>query len=265
MEVDLIKKYKTMYKKYGYNNTSGGDAKYVVSKETIEKMKKAQKGHKCSEKTKQANREKRLGKPRPIAEVIKTAEALRGRKIGMTEYRLKRIKEGIANMSIEKKKQWRDNVNKGLVGKRAKHHIGKKIVKRDLFTGEILKVYNSIAQASKENSIDSKTIIRVCKLKQNRNSACGFIWQYYDEKTIENKDFEIDIVNQENIDYSPLLNMVEKRYKDFEEFAKINRLSNHILEKINQGIGLSYKIMNKFSNIFDCRTNDLYQLRIEKD
>lgn len=178
-EKELIAKYKTMDKRYGYNNTSGGDAGHIVSEQARENMSKAQKGRPCSENTKRVNREKRLGKPRPINEIVKTAEKLRGRKIGMSDLRLKRIKEGIANMSEEKRKQWRENVAKGLKTATYKDRCGKEILQIDIETNEIVGRYLSLKEMSRKTGFNRGYIGRICNgtYRKDTDIACGFRWK----------------------------------------------------------------------------------------
>lgn len=114
--------------------------------------------------------------------MIKTAEKLRGRKFPMTEYRLKRIKEGIANMSIEKKKQWRENVSKALKNVKYKQRKGKEVLQIDIITNKVVNKYLSLSDMSKKTGFDRKYIGQICNGTYSKNTdiACGFRWEYGD-------------------------------------------------------------------------------------
>ena len=62
-EIEMIEKYKSFTKQYGYNATKGGDGSKGVpcSEEKKKKISKANKGHKFNEETKQLMRKLKLG------------------------------------------------------------------------------------------------------------------------------------------------------------------------------------------------------------
>lgn len=179
-EKELIAKYKTIDKNYGYNNTTGGDTGREVSEQAKRNMSKAQKGKPCSEKAKQVNREKRLGKPRPLSEIIKTAEKLRGRKIGITEYRRKRIKEGMASMTPEKKRIWREKVQNSLKDKKIENKNGKEILQIDIKSGEIIAKFISLKEMHRKTGFSRVYISQICNgnYKKDTDIANGYRWKF---------------------------------------------------------------------------------------
>lgn len=165
MEIDLIKKYNSADKKYGYNISEGG----IACK-------------KCSEATKEKLRNANLGK-------IMSAESKA--KISKFQKGQKRSKEARKNMSIAQKisfangnnamhsKEARKKASEKLKGRRpseysiqraseAKFHAVK-----NLETGT---VYKSIKEASEKEHIDRTTIIRHCKGTVKRKK-----WEYAQE------------------------------------------------------------------------------------
>ena len=65
-------------------------------------------------------------------------------------------------------------VGKNLKGKKG-HHI-RKVAQIDKNNNEIIKIWDSLTEASKEINIDVATIQNVCA--KRRKTAGGFIWKY---------------------------------------------------------------------------------------
>jgi hypothetical protein len=69
---------------------------------------------------------------------------------------------------------------KGEAGTTQVQSSNKKVEKIDLQTGEILKIYDTIALAARENNCDSSAISKVCR--GVRNKAGGYRWQYHNKE-----------------------------------------------------------------------------------
>lgn len=181
-EQEMIALYKSNNKHYGYNNTSGGEGGTVMNEQTRKRMCKAQKGHKCAESTKIANRNRLLGTKRPRDQVEKTRQKLLGKKIGMSEYRHRRIIEGIRNMSEEKRRQWRENVDKALISKRNVEHHGKDVIQIDAKTKEIITIYKSVCEAARKTGINRLSIQDACNGRRKKISHLtnGYLWEFGD-------------------------------------------------------------------------------------
>jgi hypothetical protein len=88
--------------------------------------------------------------------------------------------ENITNNTMDNL-EWntpKENANYGTRNKRCAKPQLIKVVKLDDELS-LIKIYDSCAQAGKENNVDSASIIRVCKGRQNRSR--GFKWMYYKE------------------------------------------------------------------------------------
>lgn len=161
MEIELIQKYDSANRQYGYNISLGGVECKIYSDETKEKLRQANLGKIMSEEAK--------------------------RKIGEFQHGYKRTDEARHNMSIAQKKSFangnnamhsqeaREKARKSLKGKKpsnyaiqkaneAKFHAVKNIV-----TG---KIYKSIKEAVQNEKVNRTTIIRQCKGKSKKRNWC---------------------------------------------------------------------------------------------
>lgn len=181
-----IDKYKTADKRYGYNLTSGGSSGYQysdevraklsriarergISKETIEKMhatrrKNGYKRRPMTDDEKEALSRRMsgpnhplYGKKLPRDVVEKRAASQRGRKA--SEETRRRQSKGLRNSEKVKAKQ-------------------KPVLQID-DNGNVVKRYESLSQASRENNVTKQAIRAVCT--GLCNTACGFRWAYEDE------------------------------------------------------------------------------------
>lgn len=152
-EQQLIKKYNSLNRKYGYNSTSGGDC-FVMNEETKQKISKAMKGnknglgHSCSKEKKK-----------------KISESLKG---------LKFTEERIKNMSIAASKRHvpcSDEKRKKL----SQNYPNKKMV----YCEELDKVFNSIQECGRELNIPAINISKVCRGKGK--TLKGYHFKYYND------------------------------------------------------------------------------------
>ena len=68
---------------------------------------------------------------------------------------------------------------KGKAGTTQKQKTNRKVMQKDLKTGEIIAIYDSIALASRETGCDNSGISKVCR--GNRSHCGGFKWEYVNE------------------------------------------------------------------------------------
>ena len=79
--------------------------------------------------------------------------------------------------------EWCDakyNSNYGTRIERCTSPNKKKVVQLDIDTYKIIKIYNSVVEASMEMNIKHQNISAVCR--GERNKAGGFIWKYFEEE-----------------------------------------------------------------------------------
>lgn len=165
-EIELIAHYKSNQREYGFNHAIGGcvNRGFTISEETKIKISKALKG-----KTKTY---KKL-----VSEELK--QRLR-----------------IANLGKKASNETREKISKGNKGKHRSEETKKIIREREQskvsnilqvdFKGNIINIFNSIHEASRNTKIDATKICAVCK--GNRHSTKGFIWIYeHNKHTIPNR------------------------------------------------------------------------------
>lgn len=141
MEIDLIRKYDSTNRLYGYNCSIGGDSGYngvIASDESRKKRSKALMGHEVTEETRKKISEKHKGR--------------------------KKSPEAIQNNRLAK------------LGKHmgAEHHRSKRVLCVE--TGNI---YNGTREAGRMTGIESKNISAVCNGR--RNIAGGYHWVFVEK------------------------------------------------------------------------------------
>ena len=168
MEIELITKYKSDCREFGYNIECGGLLHDKVSEETRKKLSDINKGKFVG--VNHPNYGKRL------------TEEQRERISRLTKIAMKNLPEESRRKMIETSKR-----NKGKKGKpqtavqREKNriaHLGKgaiKVTKIDRATGEKT-IYSSAKEAQDITGISRAHIASVCK--GYRKSAGGYLWQY---------------------------------------------------------------------------------------
>ena len=70
----------------------------------------------------------------------------------------------------------KEAVRLGLMNYNNNHRVCKKVIQINKDTKEIIKIYNSITEASKELKINDSTISKCCKGKYKTSG--GYIWKY---------------------------------------------------------------------------------------
>lgn len=162
MEIELIAKYNSADRKYGYNISPGGVECKICSDETKEKLRKANIGKIMSEETK-----------RKIGDFNRGRHHTEESKKRMSEAQKKSFKNG--NNAIHSP-EVRARVAEKLRGRKLPDYITQKASEakfhavKNMQTGVI---YPSIKAACEDTGIDQSTIIRHCngKLKSKK-------WQY---------------------------------------------------------------------------------------
>lgn len=123
--------------------------------------------------------------------------------------------------------EWCDshyNNNYGTRKDKLRKISGIRIAQYDL-TGNLIKIWDSISQASK--SFGAKTtscIRRVCKKEPGRNTYKGFVWRYVDKKVIGDSSLKEQVLNNKNI----LLNLIINTLTIEEQMSLIKTLQNKI-------------------------------------
>lgn len=183
MEIELIAKHRSNDRRYGYNITSGGESIGKHSEESKAKMREMLKGRPSCRKGKHHTEESKR----------KMSEAHKGMRynigVPFTEERKAKLRgprpkvQGRNNPAFGRK--WtaeelaiRQAHRIYKVG--AEHPQAKKIVQMTK-TGEIVKVWGSISEASKEYCRTSIKDVLKGKYKHHR----GYAWAYWEEKANE--------------------------------------------------------------------------------
>lgn len=152
-----IKKFKSTNRKFGYNCESGGSKNKTVSIETRKRQSKAKIGRKLSQEQIEKMILARKGKKFSKETIEKLRIASRNRK---------RSKEEIEH--IKNLKFWQ--------GKYGKHNPSSKEVYQINYTGQIIKLWDSLMDIQRKLKINITHVSQVCNGKRLR--AYGFIWIY---------------------------------------------------------------------------------------
>ena len=100
---------------------------------------------------------------------------------------------------------------------------GKRVCQYNSITGEFIKEWNSIKEASNFYNTDSTNIINCCKNKANRITAVGFIWKYAED------NFKI-IINKNKYIYCVYPNYVLECINQKDAISKTNVSKNSIID-----------------------------------
>ena len=151
-EQELIAKYNSMDRKFGYNSTSGGEI-FVMNKETKQKISQSMIGnknglnHPCSEEKKK-----------------KISEAQKGR--SLTEEHKQKLSKAAKQRHTPCSEQAKENIRK------ASH-------KKPIYCKELNKVFESVQECSRQLGIPATNISKLCSGKGK--TLKGYHLKYYND------------------------------------------------------------------------------------
>lgn len=182
-EIELISKYNSCDRKFGYNKSPGGDSPLVIhrgeahhfwgkklSEEHRKKLSKSHKGEKSIW----------YGKHLPEETRKKLRDAHKGKKLSEAQKELLR-QANLGRKASDETRRKMSEAQKGRVrdpevGKRISDSKEKKSVAQLSLSRELLQVWPSVSSASREYGISTSSISKCCKNKLQ--SAGGFVWAY---------------------------------------------------------------------------------------
>lgn len=151
-EQELIAKYNSMNREYGYNSTSGGDI-FVMNEETKQKISQSLMGNKNG-----------LGHPCSEEKKKKISEAQKGRRL--TEEHKQKLSEAAKKRHIPCSEQAKENIRK------ASH-------KKPVYCEELNKVFESVQECSRQLGIPATNISKLCNGRGK--TLKGYHLKYYDD------------------------------------------------------------------------------------
>lgn len=151
-EQELIAKYNSMNRKYGYNSTSGGDI-FVMNEETKQKISQSLMGNKNG-----------LGHPCSEEKKKKISEAQKGRRL--TEEHKQKLSEAAKKRHTPCSEQAKENIRK------ASH-------KKPVYCEELNKVFESVQECSRQLGIPATNISKLCNGRGK--TLKGYHLKYYDD------------------------------------------------------------------------------------
>lgn len=150
-EIELIQKYQTQDKQYGYNIMGGGDAP-VMSTEIREHLSKALKGnqngkgHPCSEEKKRKISEAQKGRSLTSEHKLKLSEAAKKRHVVCSEEKKKKLSQNYPH-------------------------------KKSIYCVENNTIYNSVQECARQLKLYATNITKVCK--GIIRTTGGYHFKYY--------------------------------------------------------------------------------------
>ena len=185
-EIELIAKYKSNQKGYGYNISNGGSTIGKHSEETRKKISAIHKGKIVSEETKAKMRQNHAdvskennpwyGKHLPLETRIKLSISHKGKQVGEKKPMYgKHHSEEVRKIQSEHRKG-------KCIGKN--NHKSKRIVQMN-FDDEIIKIYECISDVEREMNLPRGGGGHISACAKGRNkTAYGFKWRYDEENAI---------------------------------------------------------------------------------
>lgn len=151
-EQELIAKYNSINREYGYNSTSGGDI-FVMNEETKQKISQSLMGNKNG-----------LGHPCSEEKKKKISEAQKGRRL--TEEHKQKLSEAAKKRHTPCSEQAKENIRK------ASH-------KKPVYCEELNKVFESVQECSRQLGIPATNISKLCNGRGK--TLKGYHLKYYDD------------------------------------------------------------------------------------
>lgn len=211
-EIELIAKYKSNNREFGYNIANGGKSRGMVSEETRELISKIQKGRKQRPETIQKRANSNRGKHRSEETKRKISEANKGKK--PTQYTLLKLREANTGRkpSEETRKKLSESIKKSWTEERRKEFgerhkgekcifYGKKWTPEEILElqiknrginsvlskkvgqfdkeGNLIKIYGSCREAGREG-YTTTGVSAVCRGEKHTHK--GFVWKYIGEE-----------------------------------------------------------------------------------
>ena len=151
-EQELIKKFNSMNRDFGYNSTSGGET-FVMSEEIKQKISQAMKGNKNG-----------LGHPCSEEKKKKISEAQKGRHL--TEEHKQKLSEAAKKRHTTCSNQAKENIRK------SSH-------KKPVYCEELDIIFESVQECSRQLDIPATNISKLCRGKGK--TLKGYHLRYYDD------------------------------------------------------------------------------------
>lgn len=173
-EIELIAKYNSTNRHFGYNMSNGGNCCGTVLQETKDKISKANMGnqygvgHKVSEEARKKISSSMIGNQRGKGQRMSDEQKCKLAESHKTDSFRKKLSE--ANKGKKHSDETKRKLSESHKG------LGSKKV-RCVETGII---YNSISDASRKNNIKGRGHVSAC-CKGTRKTAGGYHWEYYEE------------------------------------------------------------------------------------
>lgn len=165
-EIELISKYKSNLKEFGYNIANGGNCSDTISEETRQKLRLSKLGIPRSKETIEKMRKAKIGYTMSEENKLKMSKRLKTQYIGKGNpfYGKKHSNKTIEQMRQMRKGKNNSNYNKGI----------------PVICIETMKIYQNSNRAFEETNIISSSIRKCCLNKQK--TAGGFHWKFYKER-----------------------------------------------------------------------------------
>ena len=151
-EQELIKKFNSINREFGYNSTSGGEV-FIMNEETKQKISQAMKGNKNG-----------LGHPCSEEKKKKISEAQKGRRL--TEEHKQKLSEAAKKRHIPCSNQAKENIRK------SSH-------KKPVYCEEVDVIFESVQECSRQLDIPATNISKLCRGKGK--TLKGYHLRYYDD------------------------------------------------------------------------------------
>ena len=151
-EQELIIKFNSINREYGYNSTSGGDV-FIMNDETKQKISQAMMGNKNG-----------LGHPCSEEKKKKISEAQKGKKL--TEEHKQKLSEAAKTRHTPCSEQAKENIRK------TSH-------KKPVYCEELNKIFESVQECSRQLGIPATNISKLCKGRGK--TLKGYHLKYYDD------------------------------------------------------------------------------------
>lgn len=171
VEHELIKKYNTIHRDYGYNLLMDCNGGRIIRDETRKKLSVAAKGRKLSEEWKEKIRQSNLGQKRSEEACRKMSIA----KQNISDETRRKISE--AGKGRKPSPKCIENSRKAMLNNR----FAIKPIAQYTLEGEFIKAWECAKDVEKELGIDHGNIGKCCNF--NAESAGGYQWRYFDGST----------------------------------------------------------------------------------